>query len=179
MDELIRWMQRSFAEEPLRPKDPPEHRYNSLLEGENDQTEKVFYLARKLCELPQGERAALDMAILYVTEVLRHSATKPWTYGYFQQVLKERLFFDCRTRLANVGGEGTYLDSAEAARKFDEQYKRQPQGDEELCRRIGSDKQDMKCFHTAAAPILALLRRQAYGEVRGKVMLTAGTVLPA
>ena len=67
-----------------------------------------------------------------------------------------------------------FSDLAGIARKFREAYR---QNGSNPCDSEASDPPE--CFHTNSAFTLALLQRSAYGEVRGKVMLTAGVLLPA
>lgn len=164
-------------------------RTNELIELDDvtfgfDHARKMLWLADTLHDLPGGERLALRVIVSYVTELLLSTALCTSAYVTVHDRLQHRLSqrIHLRGDKSKRGAKTRpFLDLAGAASQLLAVYLTtdydDPNHEDSLC--VYNEHGGRECFHTGSRPILKSLLQSAYGEVRSKVMLTIGTLLPA
>lgn len=157
---------------------PEEQQRLQVCENVATEIHKFWAFAEDLYRLPRhGQPLALDVTVSYITDVLRRLGANDDVH-FTDLGLVVRL----DTRVVSDGGPDgslrSFLNIAAAGRRLRAAYLEQDAADRKVCD-AGASHTSPWCFHTAAKPGLRMLQKAAYGEVRAKVMLTIGTLLPA
>lgn len=146
-----------------------------------------------------GQRYAIGAAVSYIVDILRIACLQEKRYEYVIRDVEERLGKSKRSPWSMVVGMDTsaepashratqtcaqelavlppFMDVATQARRIQLAYEAMGTEKSSLCHtHIVSE--GSACMHTHGPYILSLLQRCAYGEVRSKVLLTIGMMLP-
>lgn len=154
---------------------------------QDEQPAKVALLLDWLAEsTDEGRELAIPAAVKYLTHGLRTTKLQRKSFRHLEHNLniwlgiyglppastieeqRQQREDLCRVDFADLARQITYAGWEEGD---DDQIK----ATSELC----EDRPDHhECYHTCSMPILNLLRRCAWGQARGRVMLTVGTQLP-
>lgn len=138
------------------------------------QITKFLLLLRSLRRVRHDQRLALDAAVSYITQALRYLMENSFAFVEFHCKIAHLL------GTAGLGwkrvANAPFLHATAAARSLRTAFFEQEKKDTAIC--YISAEQDMShCFHTGAEPILKVLEKAAYNEVRDKVVVTIGTMV--
>lgn len=143
---------------------------------ERDRCEAVSAALDTLARKPGGLGPAVEAAMVYM---LRHPCGKRTSPGSYERLTRDLERWILRSS-GVAGGRPPptttprpFLDFAGHARRI-----RGAGWDDVTLEVCGLDELRDGCFHTGSQPILNLVHRGAYGEVRSKVLLTVGALLP-